>query len=62
MVACDNKADAERNAEGYKQRIQHPHRARNVILVCDITDGIRKVYAGHQRNDRTDDDLVQIPA
>ena len=62
MVTCDNKADAERDAERHEQRIEHPHRTRDIVLVGDITDRVRKVYARHQRNNRTDDDLVQMMA
>ena len=60
MISCDNQSDAERNAERHKQCIEHPHRARDVVLIRDITNSIREIDPGHQRNNRTDDDLVQM--
>mgnify|MGYP000391061712 CR=1 FL=1 len=46
MVTCDNKADAERDAERHEQRIEHPHRTRDIVLVGDITDRVRKFTPG----------------
>ena len=62
MVTCDNKADAARDAERHAQRIEHPHGTSDVVLILKFTDGAREIDTGHQRNNRTDDDLVQMMA
>ena len=60
MVPCDHKPDAKCDAEGYKQSVKHPYRTRDVILVRNIADGICEVHTRHQRNNRTDDNLIQM--
>ena len=62
MISCDNQSDAKRNTECHKQRIEHPHGTSDVVLIRNITDGVREIDTGHQRNNRTDDNLVQMMA